>query len=59
MSGGSSDDATLAIGHSEGRRVVLDQGQRPPFDPRVAVKRFAQVLREYGMSAVAGDAYAG
>lgn len=64
MSGGSSDDATLAIAHREedGRAVldlVVDQGPRPPFDPRLAVKKFAGLLREYGISRVTGDAYAG
>jgi hypothetical protein len=44
MSGGSSDDATLGIEHRdiEGRAIldcVMDQGQRPPFDPRKAVER--------------------
>lgn len=68
MSGGSSDDATLAIAHREGElekegRAVLDrivdQGQRPPFDPRAAVERFAAVLKEYGVFAVTGDRFAG
>jgi hypothetical protein len=63
MSGGSNDDATLAIVHADGKRVVLDlvidQGPRPPFDPRQAVKRFAVALRAYGLSSVTGDAYAG
>lgn len=64
MSGGSSDDAVLAIGHrDESGRVVLDcvvdQGQRPPFDPNKAVQRFLRVLGEYGVGAVTGDRYAG
>jgi hypothetical protein len=63
MSGGSNDDACLAVAHADGKRVVLDlvmdQGPRPPFDPRKAVKRFAPALREYGLSRVTGDAYAG
>ena len=64
MSGGSSDDAVLAIGHqdAEGRAVLdvlLNQGQRPPFDPNKAVERFAGVLREYRVSRVVGDRYAG
>lgn len=53
MSGGSSDDATLAITRRDiDRRVwsdrVLDQGQRPPFDPpraRRAVCGRAQRIR--------------
>jgi hypothetical protein len=64
MSGGSSDDAVLAIGHRDGdERAVLDrvvnQGQHPPFDPNKAVKRFADVLAEYGVSAIMADRYAG
>jgi hypothetical protein len=64
MSGGSSDDAVLAVGHRDaGDRFVLDrlldQGARPPFDPRLAVERFVQVLREYGVTAVSGDKFAG
>lgn len=63
MSGGSSDDATLSIGHSEGNRITLDgvwkQTQKPPFDPRQAIKLFAGILKSYGISRVTGDAYAG
>ncbi|MDP3720028.1 MAG: hypothetical protein Q8T13_19880 [Acidobacteriota bacterium] len=64
MSGGSRDDASLGIAHRDrdGRAVVdriVDQGQRPPFDPRLAVGRFVAVLTDYGVSAVTGDSYAG
>ena len=63
MSGGSSDDAVLAIAHRQDAVGVLDlvlnQGPRPPFNPRDAVRRFAAVLREYGVSRVVGDRYAG
>jgi hypothetical protein len=64
MSGGSSDDAVLAVGHQDrASRVVVDrvvdQGARPPFDPRLAVERFVAVLRAYRVSTVTGDAYAG
>ena len=64
MSGGSSDDSTLAIAHKDanGRAIldrVMDQGQRPPFDPRKAVTRFATVLKEYRCGSVVGDNYAG
>src|SRR5205823_2540120 len=64
MSGGSSDDAVLAIGHrdSQGRAVLdclVDQGQRPPFDPNAAVERFVRTLRGYRITRVTGDAYAG
>jgi hypothetical protein len=64
MSGGSNDDATLAIGHvdAEGRVVVdlvMNQGPPPPFDPRQAVARFARRLAEYRITRVTGDKYAG
>lgn len=64
MSGGSSDDAVLGIGHrdADGHAVLdrlIDQGQRPPFDPNKAVDRFVSELREYRVSRVVGDRYAG
>jgi hypothetical protein len=63
MSGGSSDDATLAIAHAEGRRTVVDlvakQAGSPPFNPRDAVKKFAGILKEYGIASETGDQYAG
>jgi hypothetical protein len=64
MSGGSLDDATLAIRYTapDGTRVlarVMNQGSPPPFDPRAAVARFAEVLYTYGISRVTGDAYGG
>jgi len=64
MSGGTSDDAALAIAHRdpEGRGVldaIVNQGSRPPFDPRDAVERFATLLREYRVGRVTGDAYGG
>lgn len=64
MSGGSNDDATLGISseNPDGTRrldVVMNQGAPPPFDPRRAVARFAEVLRRYGIARVVGDAYGG
>lgn len=65
MSGGSKDDAVLGIAHYEAtrKRTVLDllecQAGRPPFSPRAAVKKFAGLLKEYGLNTVTGDAYAG
>lgn len=61
MSGGSSDSCALAVGHLEqGRRVVdgvWDQGVTPPFDPRLAIVRFAAILREYRVSRIMADTY--
>jgi hypothetical protein len=64
MSGGSSDDAVLAVGFkdADGRAIVcrvLNQGPPPPFDPIKAVERFVTVLKEYGLASVTGDRYAG
>jgi hypothetical protein len=65
MSGGSSDDATLAIAFHDARakKLVLasliSQTGRPPFNPRSAVKKFAEELRRWGLSQVIGDNYAG
>jgi hypothetical protein len=63
MSGGSSDDAGLAVAHKEQGRIVLDliidQGPRPPFDPRQAVTRFAETLYRYKVTSIMGDKYAG
>jgi hypothetical protein len=65
MSGGSGDDATLAIGHVDKATgliivdCVLNQGVEPPFDPRQTVYRFVQVLAKFGVKTVFGDAYGG
>ena len=63
MSGGSNDDACLGIAHKEEDRAVLDlcinQGKHPPFDPMQAVSSFAKVLKEYRLTRVTGDKYAG
>jgi len=63
MSGGSADDAVLAIAHVENGKIIVDRVERQlgtaPFNPRDAVKRFVGLMREYGIKAVAGDRYAG
>jgi len=64
MSGGSNDDAVLAIAHREGARtfvldLIVSQTGMPPFNPRQAVNKFIGVLKEYGIRRVHGDAYAG
>jgi hypothetical protein len=65
MSGGSSDDAVLAISHFDaGRKVaVLDaliaQTGAAPFNPRDAVRKFVGALKVFRISRVVGDAYAG
>jgi phage terminase large subunit-like protein len=63
MSGGSSDDATLAIAHTEDGRIVIDllvsQEVPCPFNPRQAVTKFAAILKEYGLHRVTGDKFGG
>ena len=63
MSGGSSDDAVLAIGREQDGVAVVDlvdgRGGVPPFDPRLAVMKFVGPLREYRVARVCGDKYAG
>ncbi|MCA1467228.1 hypothetical protein I6F09_04915 [Bradyrhizobium sp. IC3195] len=63
MSGGSSDDAVLAIAHKEGRYrrldVCISQDGKPPFNPRDAVRKFVRTLVDYKIDEVTGDNYAG
>lgn len=65
MSGGGSDDSTLAIAHGdeEGLTVldlVTDQGLRAggTFSPAQAVSRFVEVLKLYRCHSVTGDNFA-
>ena len=64
MSGGSNDDATLAIGHQDANDhsvldLLMNQGQAPPFDPIKAVERFCTTLKAWGIHHVTGDRFAG
>lgn len=60
-SGGRGDAAALAIAHREKDRVVLDLARRwsAPHDPAVVVGEMVAVLKEYRVSKVTGDRYAG
>jgi hypothetical protein len=65
LSGGSKCDSVICIGHwDEGaEKAVVDliasQLTAPPFNPRDFIHRAALMLREYGLTTVASDAYAG
>ena len=65
MSGGGADDFTLAVAHEADKKAVLDllidQGSRSKgtFSPERAVAKFAEVLKQYRISVVTGDRYAG
>ena len=60
LSGGRSDDATLAVGHREGAVVVVDALRRykAPCDPYHVVALMAELLRRFGLARVTGDNYA-
>lgn len=60
-SGGSIDSMTLAIGHADNGRGILDclLERRAPFSPGEVTAEFAASLRQYGISIVRGDRYAG
>jgi hypothetical protein len=63
MSGGSADDACLAIAHKAEKRVIVDlvekQAGGVPFDPRAAIAKFCAILQRYKLIRVIGDKYAG
>jgi hypothetical protein len=63
MSGGSSDDACLSIAHKQDGKVLVDlvekQAGNTPFNPRDAVRKFAGLVKSYGLRKCFGDAYAG
>jgi hypothetical protein len=60
-SGGGADDFTLAIGHREGNKAVIDalRCTSSPFSPDDVVGDYANLLRQYRITTVYGDNYAG
>ncbi len=52
---------TLAIGHKEGTRAVIDRTieKRPPYSPEAVTDQFCEVLLSYGIRRVTGDRYGG
>lgn len=60
LSGGRVDDATLAIGHKQDRKVIVDFLRRwkPPFSPQYVIGEMVQHLRRYSLRRVTGDNYA-
>jgi hypothetical protein len=61
-SGGSSDSMTLAIAHRNNiGHAVLDliRESKPPFSPDKVCREFANTLKDFRISQVCGDAYAG
>ena len=60
VSGGRHDDAALAIGHKEGRIIILDclERYKSPHNPYEVVGRMCDTIRRYGCHTCTGDAYA-
>ncbi len=60
-SGGSRDSFTLAIGHRQGEKIVLDaiRERKPPFSPDAVTREYAELLKNYRISKITGDKFAG
>jgi len=60
-SGGRVDSMTLGIAHISEGKIILDQvvERRPPFSPEKVVLEFAEILNQFGISAIQSDRYAG
>ena len=60
-SGGVRDSFTLAIGHKANNKYILDfvTEKIPPFSPDAVVKEYTEILKNYRVSTVIGDRYAG
>jgi hypothetical protein len=61
-SGGSGGDSfTVAVAHNEGGLGMLDctRGVKPPFSPEGVVNEFADLLKNYRITKVVGDRFAG
>jgi len=57
--GGGSDEYTLAIGHREEDRMIIDIVEGRKGVPASITAEYAALLRSYGVSRVHGDRYAG
>jgi hypothetical protein len=59
-SGGRRDHYTVAVGHKEGKRCVIDlvRGTAPPFDPTAVTQEYARLLKDYRVARVTGDNFA-
>lgn len=62
-SGGRQDSMTLGIAHEDKNtgKIILDviREARPPFKPQYVVEDFAATLKNYGITQVESDRYAG
>jgi hypothetical protein len=60
-SGGRRDSYTLAVGHREHDRAVIDllREWRAPFDPEPVTAEASELLKKYGIVNVTGDSFSG
>jgi hypothetical protein len=62
-SGGSADSFTLAIGHHDIARQTITiaclREAKPPFSPEAVVEEFCRTLKNYRITSIVGDKYAG
>ena len=57
--GGGADEYTLAIGHRDGDRMVIDCVRARKGEPATITAEFAEVFKAYGLRRVTSDKYAG
>ncbi len=60
-SAGRHDAFCFGIGHREDGRIIADviRGRRPPFDPATVAGEYAALAKDYRISKVVGDNFAG
>lgn len=56
--GGGPDEFTLAIGHLEGEKVIVDTLQARRGSPNAITKEYAGLVKAFGIRTVKGDRYA-
>jgi hypothetical protein len=61
LSGGRNDAAALAIAHKDNRKIVLDliKNFPAPHNPHQVIADMVAILREWQISRITADAYAG
>jgi hypothetical protein len=60
-SAGRHDHFTICVGHKENDQFICDvlRGKAPPFDPSSVAAEYAELAKQYKVSTIVGDAYAG
>jgi hypothetical protein len=60
-SGGRNDSFTLAIGHWEKEKIIVDRLEEriPPFDTSQIVEEYAEILKQFGIMKISGDRFGG